>query len=368
MIRNIIFDWSGTLVDDLPAVLVASNHVFVKAGVPELTLDQFRAEFCLPFKSFYDRYVPHLSLRQLEEWFHESFQAAQDKVVALPHAKAFLECCRANGLRTFVLSSVRRDHYAAQAGKTGFGAFIDHPVTEVWDKRERIHSLLDEHKLVRSETMFIGDMAHDIDTARHGGVFSCAVLTGYNRLDQLRASQPDLVVEHLGELRQLLERSGFALGNGAGPNGTKHPDHGGPIGTVGALIFDDVGRVLMVRTRKWSSLWGIPGGKIKDGESSEAALRREILEETGLPIHNIRFVLVQDCIDSTEFYRPAHFLLLNYTCATSQASQVVLNDEADAFQWVTPTDALLMPINQPTRVLLQQVVANSRTTGEQVDR
>ena len=52
MIQNIIFDWSGTLVDDLPAVLRATNHCFVSAGKPEMSLDQFRAEFCLPFQPF----------------------------------------------------------------------------------------------------------------------------------------------------------------------------------------------------------------------------------------------------------------------------------------------------------------------------
>ena len=40
----------------------------------------------------------------------------------------------------------------------------------------------------------------------------------------------------------------------------------------------------MIRTHKWSNLWGIPGGKIKWGEPSEAALRREIKEETGLAV------------------------------------------------------------------------------------
>ena len=65
MIRNCIFDWSGTLVDDLPAVWEASNSVFQRAGVAPLSLAEFRAEFSLPFKPFYDRYVPQVPLEQL---------------------------------------------------------------------------------------------------------------------------------------------------------------------------------------------------------------------------------------------------------------------------------------------------------------
>ena len=43
MIRNVIFDWSGTLVDDLPAVWKASNYVLAQAGRAEMSLEQFRA-------------------------------------------------------------------------------------------------------------------------------------------------------------------------------------------------------------------------------------------------------------------------------------------------------------------------------------
>src|SRR5437764_8749843 len=70
VIRNIIFDWSGTLVDDLPAVWEATNFVFSQAGLPVLTLEQFRAEFCLPFTDFYARHTPKVSMEQLEGWFH----------------------------------------------------------------------------------------------------------------------------------------------------------------------------------------------------------------------------------------------------------------------------------------------------------
>ena len=101
MIRNVIFDWSGTLVDDLPAVWRATNFVLRRAGQPEMTLSEFRAEFCLPFAGFYDRFIPHVPLPQLEDWFHDHYRQVRDSVVELPHARDFLEFCRARRLRTF---------------------------------------------------------------------------------------------------------------------------------------------------------------------------------------------------------------------------------------------------------------------------
>jgi phosphoglycolate phosphatase len=349
MIRNVIFDWSGTLVDDLPAVLKATNYVLSQSQRPELTLEQFRAEFCLPFTRFYDRHVPHIPLPQLEVWFHSCFREAQDSVVELPHAREFLEFCRARGLRTFLLSTVHKDHFAVQAATTGFGKYLDRPYLGVVDKSKMIHAILEENELKPDETVFIGDMQHDIDTAKHGGIHSVAVLTGYNGLQQLRASGPDLIVEHLGELRELLEANELEL------RPLAKIFEPMPVVTVGALIYNDAGEVLMVRTHKWSNLWGIPGGKTKWGETSEAALRREIREETGLVITDIQFVLVQDCIHSPEFYRDAHFVLLNYTARAAGTQKVTLNDEAREYKWVTVETALAMKINQPTRVLLEAV-------------
>jgi phosphoglycolate phosphatase-like HAD superfamily hydrolase/ADP-ribose pyrophosphatase YjhB (NUDIX family) len=352
VIRNIIFDWSGTLVDDLPAVWKATNYVLAQSERAEISLDEFRAEFCLPFTSFYDKYTPHVPLPQLETWFHSEFRQSQSSVCALPHAREFLEFCREHKIRTFLLSTVHEDHFVVQEGVTGFGKYLDKPYVGVWDKRKKIHDILEENHLEPGETLFIGDMQHDIETARHGGIHSCAVLTGYNTLNQLRAAEPEIIVEHLGELRRILSDNGFALKPVAKHAEENHP----PIATVGALIFNAAGEVLMIRTHKWSNLWGIPGGKIKWAEPSEDALRREIKEETDLEIADIEFALVQDCIHSREFYRDAHFILLNYTCRCVGEPRVRLNEEAREFRWVTISSALQMEINQPTRKLLLAVM------------
>jgi phosphoglycolate phosphatase-like HAD superfamily hydrolase/ADP-ribose pyrophosphatase YjhB (NUDIX family) len=359
VVRNIIFDWSGTLVDDLRSVWLATNAVFRKAGAEELSFERFRSEFSLPYVGFYARYVSHVPASQLERWFRDSFEETQDFISELPHARCFLQFCRARSVQTFVLSAVFRNHYQAQAERIGFHQFIDHPYVEVRDKRRMIGDIIQKHQLRRDETLFVGDMQHDIEAARDGRVFSCAVLTGYNRLEQLQASRPDVIVENLSELMQLLESDRF-------PPGTKGQAESGaqfPVATVGGLIFNADGEVLMIRTRKWSDLWGIPGGKIKYGESAVEALERELKEETGLDIDDIRLVLAQDSIHSKEFYRDAHFVLLNYTCRTAGNPKVQLNEEAQEFRWVTLDDALSLPLNRPTRVLIEAVMQKGKSNG-----
>jgi ADP-ribose pyrophosphatase YjhB (NUDIX family) len=252
------------------------------------------------------------------------------------------------------LSTVHADHFAVQCRVTGFDAYLEKPYTDVWDKRKKIHDILAENNLEPAETLFIGDMEHDIETAKHGGVHSCAVLTGYNTLAQLREAKPDLIVEHLSELRGVLEQNDLNLK----PLNKKFEESRPPLATVGALIFNAKSEVLMIRTHKWSNLWGIPGGKIKWGETSKAALRSEIREETGLKISGIKFVLVQDCIHSQEFYRDAHFVLLNYTCrCAGKNPRVTLNEEAREYLWVALATARKMKLNTPTRILLAAVAA-----------
>ncbi len=158
----------------------------------------------------------------------------------------------------------------------------------------------------------------------------------------------------MSELRDVLEQNDFLH---LKPLAKKSREIQPPLATVGALIFNSKNEALMIRTHKWSNLWGIPGGKIKWGETSENALRREILEETGLKISDIKFALVQDCIHSKEFYRDAHFVLLNYTCrCAGKNPRVKLNDEGREFRWLKLNDAKKLKLNKPTKILIAEVL------------
>jgi len=346
-IRNVILDWSGTLVDDLTQVMEATNHVLGGFGKPALTRDEFREQFCLPVHAFYDRVLPGADWTKIERLYWEKKRPIRHTIFWLPHAVEFLEFCRAQKFPTFLLSTISVESFELHTRRMPILEYLTHPYVGVPDKVKKLPEILRERRLDAAETLFVGDMAHDVEAGRAAGVRTCGVLTGYNTLRQLREASPDLIVEHLLELKQKL------AGDAAKGTGEF------PVTTVGGLIFNDRGAVLMLRTRKWSNLWGIPGGKVKTGETLEAALARELKEETGLDIAEVRFAMAQDCVNSPEFYKPAHFVLLNYTCRAKDGA-VRLNDEAQEFRWLPPREALQMPLNTPTRILIEHVLNHGR--------
>jgi phosphoglycolate phosphatase len=214
MLSNLLLDWSGTLVDDLPPVIGATNFVLEKHGRPPLSREEFRQQFRLPFTEFYEEYLPDIPLHELDAVFHGRFVEIQDEVAPLPGLYEFLDFCRESGRRLFLLSSMKREHYEVQSAKLGLAHYFEHPYVGVLDKRAKIGEILEKHGLDRVETAFVGDMIHDVETARHGGVMSIAVLTGYDSIEKLTPSKPDVVVSSLDALRKLLQDPRH-MGNGA---------------------------------------------------------------------------------------------------------------------------------------------------------
>jgi 8-oxo-dGTP diphosphatase len=117
----------------------------------------------------------------------------------------------------------------------------------------------------------------------------------------------------------------------------KYPDR--PYVGVGAVIVQD-GKVLLVK-RKYEPLagqWSLPGGAVEVGETLEACLVREMLEETGLEVRVGPVIEVFDRITHDDEGRVLyHFVLVDYLCwptggllsADSDVADVVFADPGD---------------------------------------
>ena len=125
-----------------------------------------------------------------------------------------------------------------------------------------------------------------------------------------------------------------------------------PVVAVGALVQGPDGRWLIARTTKWRGAWGVPGGKVEYGETLEAALKREFLEEVGLELSGVRFAQVQEAVNSPEFHTAAHFVLVDFLART-EGTEVTPNPEIETWAWVTLAQALTYPLNGYTRSLIE---------------
>jgi nucleoside triphosphatase len=122
-----------------------------------------------------------------------------------------------------------------------------------------------------------------------------------------------------------------------------------PEATVGALVVNEKGEVLIVRSSKWKNKFTVPGGHIELGERAEDAIKREVKEETGLDIEPLKLLLVQQAIYPKDYHKHQHFVFMDYVCKT-QGSEVRLDQrELQDYVWMKPEDALNLDLEEYTR-------------------
>ncbi len=102
---------------------------------------------------------------------------------------------------------------------------------------------------------------------------------------------------------------------------------------VGAIVTDDEGRVLLIRE---DDQWLAPGGKVEPGETREAALVREVREETGVAVAAERPVAVTDvafeCDDERVSFAFVHYVAIPETTALA-SDPGLADEEIDTVAW-----------------------------------
>ncbi|MFC9425260.1 HAD family hydrolase [Streptomyces sp. NPDC056987] len=79
---HLVWDWNGTILDDMRAVIGATNAAFAEIGLAPITLDRYRELYCVPIPRFYERLMGRLPSDAewvvMDETFHRHYTERRD--------------------------------------------------------------------------------------------------------------------------------------------------------------------------------------------------------------------------------------------------------------------------------------------------
>jgi len=338
---NIVFDWSGTLADDHRMVWDITNHTLEYFNGKTITFETYKFDFILSGEKFYSKYCPNVSLNKINNIFNKTYMSCKSECKLFEEIPKLIHTLHSKN-KLYILSSLDSAILNVLTEETGIFTCFNKIIGNAFNKTEALEKLLLDDSLIPSETILIGGIPHDIESAIKLKVQSGGVIYGSLNSSTMVSTKPDYIFNNTSEIHNHFIKINQVESNKW------------PIVTVGGLIFNKDNDILLIKTKKWSGLYGTPGGKVDYGESLEIALKREIKEETNLSIKDIHFIFYQDCIEHSEFYKPRHFLLMNFI-ARIDTGVVSLNYESEKFRWENLEDALKLPLNQPTKKLILEL-------------
>jgi ADP-ribose pyrophosphatase YjhB (NUDIX family) len=127
-----------------------------------------------------------------------------------------------------------------------------------------------------------------------------------------------------------------------------------PLLGVGALIWDTVGRVLLVERGKppLVGFWSLPGGLVETGERLEDAIMREVFEETGLRVQPGAIATVfERVMPHADGRCEYHYVLVDFYCAVLDGD-LRAGDDSNHVAWFDMDSLADLPMTEGTREVI----------------
>jgi len=205
MVKAIILDWSGVVSDDLNVVYGITSKLFSRLGKKFMSLPEFREKFDLPFMDFYRKMGVGLDKGRLEKMYEEIFYENGIRPKPFPFAGRTLTMLNKRGIKLAVLSAHPQHFLEKEIADYGFSHHFSYVFGGVHDKRKEIKNVLKKMGTDKNETLFVGDMTHDLEAGSGAGILTAAVLSGYHSREKLASREPNFIMNDLRDLRFVVD-------------------------------------------------------------------------------------------------------------------------------------------------------------------
>jgi len=205
--QTIIWDWNGTLLNDLDFCISTINKLLQKRALPLLNSDSYKEVFSFPVKDYYaaigfDFEKEDFAIPARE--FIDLYDSGVNNCGLQPFSVDVLMHFKKLGIRQFVLSAMKQDmlihtlrHNNILNLFEGVAGLNDHYAVS---KIERGEQLISEFKINRDNSTIIGDTIHDYEVAEKLGIECILVADGHQSEERLKSTRARVI----SEIRELM--------------------------------------------------------------------------------------------------------------------------------------------------------------------
>lgn len=207
MIKHIIFDLDGTLIDSLNIYIEIGNKMAQRYGYGSFDHDKIKEILRLPMKKRIKRLgIPAYKLPKLGFELIVEFGAYASGITPFEGIRELLEELNAKGYGMSIVSSNSVRNIEAFLKANNLNLFENIQTSKgLFGKHVTISKLIKRLNARKEEVIYIGDEQRDVEACKKVGIRVISVLWGFDTTDLIKEANPDFIVSKPEEITDIIE-------------------------------------------------------------------------------------------------------------------------------------------------------------------
>ncbi|MDE7388791.1 MAG: HAD family hydrolase, partial [Muribaculaceae bacterium] len=212
-IRNIIFDFDGTLVDTAPVILATMSATFEELGLPAPSPEKCKSTIGLRLHEIPSKLFP--DQEGLGEIYAETYRRLFNTyntlgaIVTFDGVRETLTALKRGGFNMAIASSRHRKSIEEIVGSLNMSALFDKiiggdNVINGKPSPEPVLTITDSMQWLTEETLVVGDAGVDIIMGKSAGCMTCGVTYGNGTIDELKVAGTDYIIGSFAEVQEVV--------------------------------------------------------------------------------------------------------------------------------------------------------------------
>ncbi|MEE1125015.1 MAG: HAD family hydrolase [Acutalibacteraceae bacterium] len=201
----VVWDWNGTIVDDVSASLLSVNDMLIKRNLPTITIQQYHQYLDTPIYKFYEHIfdLSKITFDVIQSEFNSGYNKHISDNPLNSGAIAIMKMLKQSNIKQVIVSSSNQEIVQKGAEKLGVAEYMDYISGSsdnfVGSKVERAIGVISKITTNYSNVVVIGDTLHDCQLANEIGADCILLSTGHqSKADLQTTGKP--VIDSLNEL------------------------------------------------------------------------------------------------------------------------------------------------------------------------